>query len=197
MLLPRRQAVHLPETPIYRFLLAWIGLYLLVIAVGFTLPRFFLPLVPIYALACGWAVLQIARRLGQPSAALALGLLLMALLWGTAPAGASYVLNPTDVGSATPGQPRDTLAVARLLQRLVLPGEQILLRVPLSDEEGLALGKYSAIAHHTLPAPADDDPATLQGSGAAVLVWSDLLGDPPAIGQLVERIGPYSIIRMR
>jgi hypothetical protein len=196
-ILPRREAVQPPEAAIYRFLLAWIGLYLLVIAVGFTLPRFFLPLVPVYALACGWAVVQIARRLERPQALFALGLLLVALLWGTAPAGASYVLDPTDVGSAMPGQPRDTLAVARTLQGILTPGEQILLRIPPDDEVGLALSKYSAIAHHALPAPASDDPAALQSSGAAVLVWSDRLGDPPAIGQLVERIGPYSIIRMR
>jgi len=44
-------------------LLAWVGLYVLATSVGFALPRFFLPLAPIYTIAAAWLIV---RSFGLP-----------------------------------------------------------------------------------------------------------------------------------
>jgi 4-amino-4-deoxy-L-arabinose transferase-like glycosyltransferase len=51
--------------PIRVLLLIWIGLYVLTVCVGIALPRFFLPLVPVYALAAAWTITRLEPRTTQ------------------------------------------------------------------------------------------------------------------------------------
>jgi hypothetical protein len=176
-------------------LLLWLLLYVAAVSVGFTLPRFFLVLVPVYAIACAWAIQQIARRLGGLRAHLALGLGLVVLLWGGFGTGAAYVLRPAEPGESLPGQTADTLEVARMALALLAPQERALVRVSADDEPGLALAKYSAIADRLVSAPGDD-PEAIKSAGADLLIWSERLGPAPDVGPQIGRSGPYLLYRI-
>jgi hypothetical protein len=181
-------------------LLAWVGLYVAAVSVGLSLPRFFLPLAPIYAVAAAWALLWVSRQrrvAGEPEPTrrlIAIGVLLMALLWGGFATGTSYVLR-TQPDPETPGQTAETLAAARLVQETLRPGERLLVRTAPGDEAGLALAKYSAIAHLAVLEPASDDPAALAAAGAHYLLWSSELGEAPT-GERVESAGRYTLVRL-
>lgn len=182
---PRRAA--LPA-----LLLVWIGLYVLAISVGFALPRFFLPLAPVYAIAAAWVVAwgfapRGAAGASQPAskngARLAVGLLLIVLLWGGFATG---------VGTVLSGQPSDEVAAVQLVQETLRPGERLIVRVPAR----VALGKYSAIAHLELPVPPTDDPAALRATGADYLLWSSEAGAAPAVGATIGSAGVYTLYRV-
>jgi 4-amino-4-deoxy-L-arabinose transferase-like glycosyltransferase len=164
-------------------LLFWLGLYVATVSVGISLPRFFLPLAPVYALAAAWSVAWAARAVGGERALLAAGLLLVALLWSGFGTGTSYVLV---------NQPADELAAARLVLANTRPGERIIVR----DTPQGALDKYSAITHLVVPPPSDD-PAALAQSGARLLLWFDELGPPPQVGTPIGVAGRYTLIRLR
>jgi 4-amino-4-deoxy-L-arabinose transferase-like glycosyltransferase len=184
-----------PEPAAPAGLLGWVALYTLTVAVGFALQRFFLPLAAVYAIAAGWALARIRARYGA-RASLALGLALAALLWGGFAAGASAVLRPAEVGDAAPGQPADALGAARLALAALRPGERLAVRVPADDDAGLALAKYSAVAHLVAPG-AGTTASDVRGSGAAYLLWSERLGEPPPVGPEVGRSGQYALYRVQ
>ncbi len=193
LLVQRRRAAlaHIPIT-----LLIWSMLYIPAIAIGFALPRFFLPIAPLYALAAAWALAQVAGRSGGARLHMGLAIILIWLLWGSAGGGAAYVLRDADPGDPAPGQPAATLAMARLALGTLAPGERLLVRVPLDDEAGLALAKYSAISHRAIAPPTTDDPPALRASGATLLIWSERLGAPPSIGPAIGQSGPYTLYRI-
>lgn len=121
------------------------------------------------------------------------GLMLLPLLWGGWRSGAEYVLRARPAGAADqPGQPADELAVLAALQARLQPGERWLLRAP----PGVPIGKYSALAHLAVPAPASDAPAALRASGAAYLVWHTALGPAPALGSPLASAGSFILYRL-
>jgi len=173
-------------------LLALIALYVLAVCTAFALPRFFLPLTPLYALAAAWLCGVLYQRLQQASAkwtpplALAGMLLLLWALWPSLGVGARYVLG---------GQPADEVAAIALVQANLHPNDLLLICV--SPE--VPLGKYSAIAHRGTLCPTDaDGPTALAGAdGAAYLLWSTTRGDPPLPDSaLLGRAGQYTLYRL-
>jgi hypothetical protein len=200
----------------FTLLLIWIALYVVAIGVGLPLQgRFLLPLAPIYALAAAWATVRIAawasnqetiepsppqrggritRYLFRNFAPLA-SILLLVLLWGGFAIGADYVLRPQP-DPITPGQSPDALGIAQLALAAIGPGERVVVRVAPGDEPGIALGKYSALAHLAAPARADGDPAAVRATGAHYLIWSAALGPAPAVGPRIGAAGSYTLYRI-
>jgi hypothetical protein len=180
--------------------LAWVVLYVVAVSVGLSLPRFFLPLAPAYAVAAGWAAMALARRtaprLGLARVQALVAAVLLVVLWGGFEAGASYVLRPQPNG-ATPGQPPESLAAARLVEGALGPGERLAVLVMPGDEAGLALAKYSAVAHMVIPAPESADAGALRAAGAKYLLWSTELGPTPPTGEQVGAAGRYLLLRLR
>lgn len=187
----RSAAAHLPVT-----LLVWLALYVPAIAVGFALPRFFLPLTPVYALAAAWALARIAQRTGALRVQIGLAILCVWLVAGGLHTGATTVLRLAESGDALPGQPAATVAIARLALETLQPGETLLVRVPTDDEAGLALAKYSALSQRVGVAPVADDPTALRATGATLLIWSERLGPPPILGPAIGQAGPYTLYRI-
>jgi 4-amino-4-deoxy-L-arabinose transferase-like glycosyltransferase len=202
-----------PDRLASMWLLIWIALYVVTISVGLPLQsRFFLPLAPIYALAAAWAVTKLRpandhRQLSTTHyalrhAPLIASLALLALLSGGFAIGASYVLRERAAGEAElaraenraelPGQPADEVRIIQLIQATLQPGERLLIRA----DPRVPIGKYSAIAHLALPAPATDDPAALRASGARYLLWDASLGAAPAVGSPVDGAGSYMLYRI-
>jgi len=198
----------------FTLLLIWIALYVAVISIGLPLQsRFLLPLAPIYAVAAAWAITRIpptieSQRTSDSESTLRTthyalrhftllaGIVLLVLLWGGFTTGADYVVR-AQPNAVTPGQPADTLDAARLVLATLQPGDRLILRVAPGDEAGLALGKYSAIAHLVAPAPASDDPAALRATGARYLIWSTALGPAPSVGEQIDTAGIYTLFRIK
>lgn len=157
-------------------LLAWAALYVLAVCLAFILPRFFLPLAPIYAAAAAWAVGKLTVHIAAPVARLrwqlAALLLLLALLSGSIGIGTRSVLQQ---------QPAAEVDTVRLTLERLQPGERVLTRLPAE----VPLAKYSALAHLVIPwqqAAQQDEQATLaqaQRAGAAYLLWHSSYGPPP------------------
>ncbi|HYF64008.1 MAG TPA: hypothetical protein VD886_14395, partial [Herpetosiphonaceae bacterium] len=146
-------------------LLAWAGLYVLGVSVGFLLPRFALPLIPIYALAAGHASALVLARL-RPGAdgagrwrAAAAGALLIALV--CAPQAAS------GAGQLLARQLADELAIARAVQANVPAGEAIAAQV----EPRTAIAKYSAVAHRLTGGAAPETGRWLVSEGPPPVGW--------------------------
>ncbi|HEY1015053.1 MAG TPA: hypothetical protein VGE07_20265, partial [Herpetosiphonaceae bacterium] len=156
-------------------LLLWALLYVLGVTVGFLLPRFMLPLSPIYAIAAAALLADGLRRLDRLEfgrrVALA-GLAVAALAGPQALAGAGNVLA---------GQVPAELAIAAAVEAQVPPGAPIAAKV----DPRTALPEYSAIAHRlaSVAAPTLDD---------RWLVWE---GEPPPGWQAVARSGPLGLYR--
>jgi hypothetical protein len=178
-------------------LLLWIALYVLAITVGISLPRFYLPLAPIYAIAAAWAISRLEPVIDRrPSTAdesaaqhasgftfyvlrftllvsrntqLIAGMLLLLLLWGGFATGAGYVLR---------SQPEDEVAAIRLVQSTLRSDERLIVRVP----PRVSIGKYSAIAH--LVAPTNGQYILAQG------------GAPPPGSTVIQTIGQYTLYRI-
>jgi hypothetical protein len=154
-------------------LLLFILLYVLAIAVAFILPRFFLPLAPIYAVAAASLILRAIRAIRAiqavqavqwatqqamphtpPTAAIRRLIMVCAgllLLLGQGPRiGAHYVLDH---------QPHDERAIIRLALDTMQPGERVLVWV----EAGVPIASYSALAHRAAtPSDAPDREAALE-----------------------------------
>jgi 4-amino-4-deoxy-L-arabinose transferase-like glycosyltransferase len=184
------------RTPIPTPLFVWGIIYVPAIAIGFALPRFFLPLAPLYALSAAWALAQIAGRYGAIRAHVGLGIMLIWLISAGVGDGANYVLRAADSGDTVPGQPAATVALARLALATLHPGERLVVQVPTDDEAGLALAKYSAISQYTVAVPPSTDPTALRASGATLLIWSERLGAPPLVGPSIGQVGPYTLYRI-
>jgi hypothetical protein len=192
-LIGRRNATRIPiPTP----LLVWGMIYVPAIAIGFALPRFFLPLAPLYALAAAWALAQIAGRWGAIRAHVGLGIVLIWLVSAGVGNGVDYVLRAVDSGDPAPGQPTATVALAKLALATLHPGEHLVVQVPTDDEAGLALAKYSALSQRTIAVPPTNDPMALRASGATLLIWSERLGAPPLVGPSIGQAGPYTLYRI-
>lgn len=158
-----------------RLLAVGAALYVLGVSVGFVLPRFFLPLAPIWALASVAPVVALSRlaaarwpRLMQ-SQWLAIGALaLLALLLRGPQIGARYVLDHQDA---------QAVAVVRDLLPRLTPADRIVFVLPAED----MLGKYSALAHYA---------ARTDQQSARYVVWSAQGGDRPA---LVQQAAPLAV----
>ena len=175
----------------------WLILYVAAICVGFVLPRFFLPLLPIYALAAAYMLrymVALMRRWSSVQTFTALGLLLLACLWSGFSIGTSYVLQPRATTEQLPGQDVYATAAVQLITTALPADALLVVRVPVDDDEGVALSKYSAIAHRVLPA--DGGPADWQARGASAVLWSEHLGEPPALGRQLGQAGPYVLYQI-
>lgn len=167
---------------VWAALLALIGLYVAAVSTAFVLPRFFLPLAPIYAAAAGWALWR-ATGGGRILAATAIALVVV--LWGGFVAGAGYVLA---------NQPADELAAVRMVEAAAPGDEPIAARVA----GRLPLAKYSAIAHRVIDWPegsdtarpvTSEDIAGLRSAGARYLLWDEAAGPPPLDDPEAARVG--------
>ncbi len=161
-------------------LLLFVGLYVLAVSMAFILPRFFLPLVPIYAAAAAglivWVIGDAGPRTGDGRRKtnayfkmLVVGLILLVLLWSGFGIGARYVLEQ---------QPADEVAALQMVQTTLPPDALLLARVPAD----VPLAKYSAIAHRVVPWPeiSNDSAALARAAeqGVAYLLWDASLGVP-------------------
>jgi 4-amino-4-deoxy-L-arabinose transferase-like glycosyltransferase len=200
----QRQHAHTLSAPLLLrlSLLLLLTLYVMLASTAFVLPRFFVPLVPIYAAAAAWCIGRLTL-LGSPAAPsvemapqyarrwTAVVLLLLVLLSGGVAAGTGYVLAH---------QPADEVAMVQLVQETLQPGEQVLARLPAE----VPIGKYSAIAHRVVlwPDTAADAAAVLaeaRANGAAYLLWDDAQGTPPLPEPTAAReggAGTYSLYRL-
>lgn len=163
--------------PRRRFLLLGAALYVAALAVGFLLPRFVLPLIPIWALAAAsaaaaiWssAAAQAPGAIRTRRALLGAAAVVLLLIAGSPPAGLRGVLDNQD---------RDAAAAVALIERMLLQGERFVAYLPPDD----TLAKYSAIAHL---ATAQDDPA------ARYVLRSDNQS-----GTVVGRAGRYTLLKL-
>jgi 4-amino-4-deoxy-L-arabinose transferase-like glycosyltransferase len=164
-------------------------LYVLAVCMAFALPRFFLPLAPIYAAAAGALLVRmVQRQRWQVGIAIAL----LVVLWGGFSAGTRFVLNT---------QPAEEVAAARLVQAQLAPGELLATHIP----DRVPLAKYSAIAHLVVdwPGAADDSPvgeaelAAARAAGASYLLWDEGLGPAPLPETArVGAAGRYTLYRL-
>ena len=124
------------------------------------------------------------------------------MLWGGFRIGTSYVLRPRPADEAAvaraegraelPGQPADEVGIIKLAQATLRPDERLIVRV----DPDVPIGKYSAIAHLTVPAPPADTVEALRASGASYLLWWSGLGQAPAVGPAVGGAGIYTLYRI-
>jgi hypothetical protein len=186
-------------------LLLLLLLYVAGASLAFILPRFFLPLAPVYAVAAAWCagvltgarsepaptVPEAERRLRRHLLAL---LLLLLLLAGGIQTGARLVLER---------QPPDEVAAITMTQAALEPGDFVLTRLPAD----VPVAKYSALAHRALnwpDAPAGRQPrAVLERAseeGVPYLLWDTRsYGEPPlpaADDALVGQAGRYGLYRL-
>ncbi len=180
-----------PQTTVQTALLTLIALYLALISSAFTLPRFFLPLTPIYAVAAAWLFWRI---LPSPMIRAALSLSLVVVLWGGLRSGTDYVL------VNQPEEERAAVAMVRTFAPDALIAVRVSARVPLA--------KYSAIAHQVIswPEGAEErspltsaDLAAAQARGATYLLWDEAAAPPPLTAGAVARIalsGRYGLYRL-
>jgi hypothetical protein len=150
------------NTPL-RLLLLWVALYVAAISTAFVLPRFALPLAPLYALAAAWLVQQAlglidghrATRIStnptgllgfvaHPYQHIALVFTLLLVVLGPGfGQGARFVLAQ---------QPADEVAAVQLVQGTLGPTDHLLIGLPGDAAEqrlfaDVPLSDYSAIAH--------------------------------------------------
>jgi 4-amino-4-deoxy-L-arabinose transferase-like glycosyltransferase len=164
------------------------ALYVLGVCVGFVLPRFFLPLAPVWALAAVtpmlWLTDAITRRwersrlsLTRSQVLAGLGLAVVALLVNGPSIGARYVLDH---------QPPDAVAVVQMLLPRLQPTDRVFFALPAGD----SLNSASSLAHHRSPT----DQSTAQ-----YVVWSAQAGAQPPTTQGREPLatfGPYTIFAL-
>jgi len=164
-------------------LLVWIGIYVLTVSIGISLPRFFLPLAPIYSIAAAWTIARLEpatddrpthhvshfRFHVSRNAQLIAAILLLLFLWSGFATGAGYVLG---------NQPPDEAAAAQLVQATLRPGERLIVQV----SPRISIGKYSAIAH------------LMTSAGGQYLLAQG--GAQPAGSTVVQGVGQYTLYRL-
>lgn len=156
-------------------LIALIGLYVAAIATAFILPRFFLPLAPLYAVAAAWALAQLW---GSQRAFLSATLVIITILLPGPANGVRAVLA---------AQPADEVAAVELVQRTApATGANLVAAIP----DRLPLAKYSAIAHLiNRRVPVTVTYAELQALRADYLLWDNAQGPPPLPQPETAQIG--------
>ncbi|HEY3230801.1 MAG TPA: hypothetical protein VGJ87_16370, partial [Roseiflexaceae bacterium] len=173
----------LPHLVCLSLLLVWIGIYVLTVSIGVSLPRFFLPLAPIYSIAATWTITRLGPATDDRptyhlsaftfqvprNAQLIAAILLLLFLWSGFATGAGYVLA---------NQPPDEAAAARLVQATLRPGERLIVQV----SPRISIGKYSAIAH-----------LVTSGGGQYLLAQG---GTQPAGSTVVQIVGQYTLYRL-
>jgi hypothetical protein len=164
-----------------RFLLLAAVLYITSVAVGFLLPRFALPLVPLWALAAVAAVCRLwwfvqpgmnGARV-RPRLLLGGGLIALLLMVGAPGAGIRLVLDHQDRAEA---------AVVALIRRTLGRSDRLEARLPAGD----FIHKYSAIAH-LVAAP---------GESARFVLWSEAAGQPAPDSPPIGRAGRFALYRL-
>lgn len=186
-----RQRTFIPQQKLQPSLLLFLMLYVCAAAMAFALPRFFLLLIPIYALAGAWTIGQLIRRAQHQRMRLLVGafLLLSFMHLGNIGIGAHSVLD---------NQPSAEVAVAQLVRATLGPNDTLLADIP----DRVPLDKYSAIAHYIVPWPSAPDPATAlaqaRAQGVTYLLWPERAGNPPLPMPitLVGRAGGYGLYRI-
>ncbi len=175
-----------------RGLLLLTGLYVASVALAFLLPRFFLPLVSVYALAAIALLLALLQHaLGPPAtpitprlmrAVVLAGLLILALV----PQGVQI-----GTQAALLQQPPAQVAIVRLIETLPPETQIATLLAPANP-----LGKYSAIAHrtHRLPATlvgtdADAVQVVLAALGTPYILWDTSHAPPPFAPETATLLG--------
>ncbi len=156
-------------------LLALIALYVAAIATAFILPRFFLPLTPLYAVAAAWAIAQ----LWTDQRYLLAAALIIVVLLSPGPMTATQAV--------LAAQPADEVAAVALVQRSLPPdGSRLVAAIP----DRLPLAKYSAIGHLVHVRVSPTVTATeLQALDADYLLWDNAQGPPPIPEPERRRIG--------
>ncbi|WP_044232773.1 glycosyltransferase family 39 protein [Chloroflexus sp. Y-396-1] len=152
-----------------------IGVYVAVIATAFILPRFFLPLAPLYAVAAAWAMQQLWKSQRQ----LLIATLIVGVVLSVGPGAA--------VQAVLSAQPADEVAAVALVRRS-LPeyGVNVVAAIP----DRLPLAKYSAIAHLIrFRVPVTVTAEELREIGADYLLWDQAQGTPPIPESEQHRIG--------
>ncbi|NCC35087.1 MAG: hypothetical protein EOM24_24210, partial [Chloroflexia bacterium] len=137
LLVPAHRETRLGNIHAIGGLLTLIGLYVITVSTGFLLPRFFLPLTALYAVAAGWLLWRVVRN-GRVLFGAAL--LLSMVLWGGFGSGVRYVLDL---------QPADEIAAIQMVQANVPADAMLAANVP----PRLPIAKYSAIAHQVIEWP--------------------------------------------
>ena len=179
------------QTTIQAALLTLIALYLAVISSAFILPRFFLPLVPIYAIGAAWLLW---RMVPNTVIRAALSLSLVVVLWGGFRSGPDYLL------ANQPEEERAAIAMVRSFAPDALIAARVSARIPLA--------KYSAIAHQVIswPEGAEErsmltpaDLAAAHARGATYLLWDETAAPPPFTDVTTARValsGRYGLYRL-
>lgn len=180
-----------PQTTIQTALLTLIALYIAIMSSAFALPRFFLPLTPIYAIAAAWLLWRIAP---DPIIRAALSLSLVVVLWGGFRSATDYLL------ANQPEEERAAIAMVRSFAPEAMIAARVSARIPLA--------KYSAIAHQVIswPEGAEEkslltpaDLAAAHARGAAYLLWDETAAPPPFTDVATARValsGRYGLYRL-
>ncbi len=155
-----------------RIVLAWLVAYVLLVSIGLALPRFYLPLAPVIALAAAGCLLWLGRQL-----AIGDGTRLVLVL-AFATAGVQGLA--TGANDVLTRQPADAVSAVASIQRHLAPGTQWAAALGPRDP----LAKYSAIAHRVGPL------------GDAALWLGDTSAVPPAGATLLEAFGRYRLYRV-
>jgi hypothetical protein len=187
-------------------LLLWIGAYVLAICVGIALPRFFLPLAPVYALAAVWVITRLEPRTENQEPDTASKQLFenneqksskqVSRFRSHVLRFTFYVLRNASLiaavlllvclwggfaigaGYVLGNQPTDEATAVQLIQATLRPGEHVVVRAP----PRVALDTASAIAHLVVP------------ENGRYLLSSE--GSPPPGSTIVGNAGRYTLYRI-
>ncbi|HET9223122.1 MAG TPA: glycosyltransferase family 39 protein, partial [Roseiflexaceae bacterium] len=186
-------------------LLLWVGAYVLAVCVGIALPRFFLPLAPVYALAAAWTISRLeprsesrepgradeqrsenkpnATQQGSRFRSHALDFTFYVLRNASLIAAMLLLVClwggfAIGAGYVLGNQPTDEAAAVQLIQATVRPGEYVVVRAP----PRVALDTASAIAHLVVP------------ENGRYLLSSE--GSPPPGSTVVGNAGKYTLYRI-
>jgi 4-amino-4-deoxy-L-arabinose transferase-like glycosyltransferase len=187
--------------PMRVLLLVWVGLYVVTVCVGIALPRFFLPLAPVYALAAAWTITRLEPRIEDrgsriedrgshrgvrrssifdlrssifnfhTSRNIQLMAAMLLLIW----LWGGFAIG---TGYVLNNQPEDEAGAVRLIQATLRPGEHVIVRA----SPRVALDTASAIAHLVVPE-----------NGQYLLSSA---GSPPSGGTIVGSAGQYTLYRI-
>ncbi|PDW04366.1 hypothetical protein CJ255_03950 [Candidatus Viridilinea mediisalina] len=182
-----------PPTTSLVALVSLVALYVAAVSSGFILPRFFLPLSAIYAVAGAWLIWRILPS-GAERMLTGIGVALLVVLWNGFHTGAAVVLQ---------NQPPDEVAAVAMVHA-VAPHATLAAYLPAR----VPLANFSAIAHQVVAWPAGvmdghtltpADLAAVRQHGATYLLWDEARGTPPLPDPEAARVatsGRYALYRL-